>query len=500
MALAATEALLNIQVMARREGESLATRRDLARQTLNELDAGPQGRDTDMIRILALWLLSLVEQDACAFGEARRWLAEARETAVRAGLDETGFVDGHLAQLDVIEGHVDEGLSRLRAIGEQLRADGKEDAGVGCYKNAALLGMRTMDYRAVATDLEAGLRYAESVEQSYCGHWLQSMEALVSWAAGRWDDAARQGGQALSDAGSGGSHAAARWALGYVDACRGRRADAEQQLFAALDFARGADRLDLMLPAQWGLAEAALQAGDAETAAALSDEALRVAREGGEWTVIAPFAVIGVRSHQAAGRPEAAARYLEQFLRAIGPGDGIARPAILHATGLVRLAEGSTTAARVALQSAIDAWDERGRIWEGLWAKLDLAGTLLRSNRYADAVALIRDVERVATDLGSEPLLKRAAELSRVARGRGEELEAWHPLTTREIEVAPNIAEGLTNAELADELGISPRTASAHVEHILAKLGVSRRAEIAAWAIGVTARTGGSVAAMAAAR
>jgi DNA-binding CsgD family transcriptional regulator len=47
--------------------------------------------------------------------------------------------------------------------------------------------------------------------------------------------------------------------------------------------------------------------------------------------------------------------------------------------------------------------------------------------------------------------------------------------------VARKIAEGLTNAELADELSISPKTASAHVEHILAKLGVSRRAEIAAW-------------------
>ena len=40
---------------------------------------------------------------------------------------------------------------------------------------------------------------------------------------------------------------------------------------------------------------------------------------------------------------------------------------------------------------------------------------------------------------------------------------------------------GLTNAEIAGELSISPKTASAHVEHILAKLAVARRAEIAAW-------------------
>ncbi|MFL5680342.1 MAG: LuxR C-terminal-related transcriptional regulator [Chloroflexota bacterium] len=34
---------------------------------------------------------------------------------------------------------------------------------------------------------------------------------------------------------------------------------------------------------------------------------------------------------------------------------------------------------------------------------------------------------------------------------------------------------------MAAELTIAPKTASAHVEHILAKLGVTRRTEIATW-------------------
>jgi DNA-binding CsgD family transcriptional regulator len=54
-------------------------------------------------------------------------------------------------------------------------------------------------------------------------------------------------------------------------------------------------------------------------------------------------------------------------------------------------------------------------------------------------------------------------------------------LTAREFEVARLIADGMTNAEIAGELSIAAKTASAHVEHILAKLGVSRRAEIASW-------------------
>jgi len=69
------------------------------------------------------------------------------------------------------------------------------------------------------------------------------------------------------------------------------------------------------------------------------------------------------------------------------------------------------------------------------------------------------------------------------ARGAAE--EAWWPLTAREFEVARLVAEGLTNAEIAERLTIAPKTASAHIEHILAKLGVTRRAEIAAWAANI---------------
>ena len=60
--------------------------------------------------------------------------------------------------------------------------------------------------------------------------------------------------------------------------------------------------------------------------------------------------------------------------------------------------------------------------------------------------------------------------------------EPWRPLTAREFAVARLVGEGQTNAEIAESLGIAPKTASSHVEHILAKLGASRRAEIATWA------------------
>ncbi|MCU1371534.1 MAG: putative LuxR-family transcriptional regulator [Ilumatobacteraceae bacterium] len=56
-------------------------------------------------------------------------------------------------------------------------------------------------------------------------------------------------------------------------------------------------------------------------------------------------------------------------------------------------------------------------------------------------------------------------------------------LTPREREVLDLVAEGLSNAEVAERLYISPRTAAVHVSNILAKLGASTRTEAAAWAM-----------------
>ena len=55
-------------------------------------------------------------------------------------------------------------------------------------------------------------------------------------------------------------------------------------------------------------------------------------------------------------------------------------------------------------------------------------------------------------------------------------------LSAREREVAVLVARGRTNPQIARELVIAPRTASRHVENVMAKLGVHSRAEIGAWA------------------
>ncbi len=60
------------------------------------------------------------------------------------------------------------------------------------------------------------------------------------------------------------------------------------------------------------------------------------------------------------------------------------------------------------------------------------------------------------------------------------ELRSRYGLSAREIEVARLVASGLSNAEVAEKLGVSYFTARNHVERVLAKLGVGNRARVGA--------------------
>ena len=60
---------------------------------------------------------------------------------------------------------------------------------------------------------------------------------------------------------------------------------------------------------------------------------------------------------------------------------------------------------------------------------------------------------------------------------------AANPLTRREREIAGFISDGLTNRAIADRLVLSERTVEGHVRSTLAKLQLTNRTELAAWAL-----------------
>ncbi|CCE03092.1 response regulator transcription factor [Bradyrhizobium sp. STM 3809] len=85
----------------------------------------------------------------------------------------------------------------------------------------------------------------------------------------------------------------------------------------------------------------------------------------------------------------------------------------------------------------------------------------------------------------NEVLLRLAKEAS------GEmpkEFTSEFGLTVRESEVLSWLAKGKTNRDIAQILGLSPRTVDKHLEQIYAKLGVENRTAAAAIATGLTRR------------
>jgi DNA-binding CsgD family transcriptional regulator len=126
-----------------------------------------------------------------------------------------------------------------------------------------------------------------------------------------------------------------------------------------------------------------------------------------------------------------------------------------------------------------------------------LADSLLASGADDDdrvrATELLRLTRAAADHLGARPLADAVVLLAQRARlvlGRAPEPSAVTPvdpvvalgLTSRERDVLRLVAAGRSNRQIAEELFISPKTASVHVSNILAKLGVSGRGEAAAMA------------------
>ena len=93
-----------------------------------------------------------------------------------------------------------------------------------------------------------------------------------------------------------------------------------------------------------------------------------------------------------------------------------------------------------------------------------------------------KSADEVAAQLRTEVRSGRldAGAVDAVLRAGGHQTGArqdWPAaLTTREVQVLRLVARGLSNRQIADELVISRKTVSSHVEHIYAKVGVSNRA------------------------
>ncbi|MDR3202069.1 MAG: response regulator transcription factor [Bifidobacteriaceae bacterium] len=99
------------------------------------------------------------------------------------------------------------------------------------------------------------------------------------------------------------------------------------------------------------------------------------------------------------------------------------------------------------------------------------AAFLLKSVRGAEIAEVIRAVASGRTLLDERTLTRR----------RADHEDPTVDLTPSEQRVLKLIGEGLSNREIAERLGVAEKTVKNHITSLLAKMGLQRRTQVAAW-------------------
>jgi DNA-binding NarL/FixJ family response regulator len=113
--------------------------------------------------------------------------------------------------------------------------------------------------------------------------------------------------------------------------------------------------------------------------------------------------------------------------------------------------------------------------------KAGVAGYVLKKSAGAELANAIRAVHRGGLVLDPEVARTAMEEANPAAVGAGT--DPYDTLTDREKQVLKLVAEGRSNKEVAEVLGISVKTAMSHREHVMEKLAVHNRTELVKFAL-----------------
>ncbi len=510
--------------------------RDGARRELEiavaGLAAAPADGEAEILRARLTAQQAAMRMDDADAGPA---LALAEE-AIRAGRD-LGAPDVEAIALGVrgralaMHGRVDEGLADLRAavaIADQLH--NLQGRLVGEASIVTVLS-RCGRAREALAEIDAALAVAEASGLGRSlGAQLAAEAARSCFAIGEWDEAVRRIADGLARRPAALVEAHLRIVGLRMAAARGDDPDAalHDRRLIALEpvLADAEDRAALAV----ARAEVALGTDRAETVRDLIDPFLAQGAAGAPGSSIAWLGALAVRAEvelaldaAARGDQPAAATALARgstIAAMTEAGAGAARAAwgpraealLAHVRAERARLDGSAADRVAAWDRAIEAWVGIDRPYSAAYARLRLAEARLANRESRESVAApLGAAAETLRALGARPMLERARRLARLARvdledaGSGArpgrrtapEADTRDPLgalelTPREREVLRLVAAGRSNARIADELGITTKTASVHVSNILGKLGVENRVEAAALAhrLGVAGEEG----------
>jgi predicted ATPase/DNA-binding CsgD family transcriptional regulator len=257
-----------------------------------------------------------------------------------------------------------------------------------------------------------------------------------------------------------------------------------EQEAAAARFAEALEREEMLrhdgiaLISLPNLALLAIFRGDYEHAVALCEQCHEICEEHGElWGWSWGELVLGLARWRLGDFPDALS-HLHECLRIRHLFDDVSGMLLaIEAEAWVAATQGRPDRAALLSAAVVRLWQPSANFLYGIdrylgWhteTKARVRGTLSVAEQRA---ARLRSAEYTVDELIRFVLGERQPEPSPDTPVR---------LTRREQEVARLVAQGLSNRQIAEQLVISKRTSDSHIEHILAKLGATSRAQIAVW-------------------
>jgi ATP/maltotriose-dependent transcriptional regulator MalT len=411
-----------------------------AAQAIAVLEPLPPGKELAMAysNLSQLHMLSEQKEAAILWGEKALDLAET--------LQETEITIHALTNIGMAELLTGEEAGRLR-LERALRMALEEemhDHAARCYANLSTGAIQSRDYAFGKRYLEEGLEYTIDRNMDSYSVYLLGWRARCSFEQGFWAEAQSDVEEVLRlHPGSAVIALPAITTLGYLKARQGDRG-----------------------------------------AAVWLDRARDLALATGEFQRIGPMAIARAEASWWNGKPEQVIEELEPAFKVSYPArNDYQLGAMLYwawrAGSMVRRESEIPPVYRAMIAGD---WREAAEIWAQIGCPFERGLALMEGDPQAQRAALA-----IFEGLGATPAARLLREKMHAHGVRGlprrvRIATSANPsgLTDRELEILALLGQGLSNAEIAQRLIISPKTVDHHVSAILAKLQVRSRLEAAA--------------------
>ncbi len=374
----------------------------------------------------------------------------------------------------IVQGSFGEGAGWMDAFLE-LDTSTLADAILG----SALIGRAqlafALDPADAAQRAKAGLELCRGPGLEFWAASALNLLAEVALHASQLDEAdalAAEAERLTEGSGDGFNASYARGTRAAVAAYRGDLDGALRLGELALGLARRIDQQWALARALLGLGDLARLTGDPAQARRHYEEAFSILHEIGARPEMARcLAGIG-RIEISQGELELAGQHLSESIelsRSTGSRIGVIRG--LDTFAALAIAQGNhdlaveLAAAAAALRSQAGLPEAPARRTSRLLASVD-----------GLSEAEITALRAAGSELSSDEAVDLALTVPDLLTSREPEL------TARELQIVALITRGLSNREIADELGIAAATVARHIANIMAKLGFTSRLQIAAWA------------------